>query len=150
MLVAGGAGVNHPQVKQIENQIVEIERALGKPQIGLDPNNKANPMDAKTYIDTMNDEINDLQTRIFTLDNLSDGENKTMKEMSQYLVTEEVLKNAKDQSSKLLDAILTQISRMESAKDFGGYLANEISPPARPAKFRLTRSRSSRWPALAD
>ena len=134
MLVAGGAGVNHPQVKQIENQIVEIERALGKPQIGLDANNKANAMDAKSYIDTMKDEINDLQTRIFTLDNLIDGENKTMKEMSQFLATEEALKNAKDQSSKLLDALLTQISRMESAKDFGGYNANEIAPPSQARK----------------
>jgi beta-lactamase regulating signal transducer with metallopeptidase domain len=39
-LIGGGTGEKHPQVKQIDNQIAEIEKALGKPR---DPTYRRNP-----------------------------------------------------------------------------------------------------------
>jgi capsular exopolysaccharide synthesis family protein len=128
--LGGGAGVNHPIVKEFDSQIVEIEKALGKPNIGADPTNKANPSDATSYINTMKEEISDLATRIQTLDNMIEAETKTARAMNEYQVKEDRLKQTKEQSSRFLDALIQQVAKTDVSKNFGGYEANQMSPPS--------------------
>ncbi len=134
LVIAGGAGVNHPRVKEIDSQMAEYDKALGKPQIGADATNKLNPNDAQSYIETMKEEIADLSTRIETLTNMIDTETKKARDMTQYEVEEERLRATRDQSSKLLDVLVNQLQRIDVSKNFGGYEANAIAPPSQARK----------------
>jgi hypothetical protein len=66
--------------------------------------------DARDYINTMKEEINDLATRIQTLDNMIEAETKTAREMNVYQVRDDQLRREIDglrNTLKALDSLLT-------------------------------------------
>src|SRR5947209_5566836 len=107
-------GANNPQVKEIDDQIAEIERFTGRAPSA--DGALTNPDDAKSYMTVMQQEIEILTTKIETLTNMIDTEKKEARDMNAYEVTEERLRTTRDQTQKMLDAIVSQLEKIDVLK----------------------------------
>ena len=73
----------------------------------------------RLYGESLRLEAEEMKQLIQVAEDRIEPDRKTMRDFNAYEVTEETLRSAKDQSRRLLDAIVTQITRMESMRDFG-------------------------------
>jgi capsular exopolysaccharide synthesis family protein len=129
-------GPNNPRIKDFDDRIKEIERMTGR--VGGADATVNNPDDAKSYMHVMKQEIDVLTTKIETLTNMIESDKKEAREMNHFEVNEERLRTTRDQTQKMLDAIASQLEKIDVMKGFGGYDAHKIAPPSQARKVAPT------------
>ena len=97
--LATARGEKEPGVADVDSAIALVRKIYA---------GKEGP-DARDYINTMKDEIGDLSTRLFALDNIIDAEAKTAREMNLFQVKDERMRHEIDglrNKIKVLDSLL--------------------------------------------
>jgi capsular exopolysaccharide synthesis family protein len=135
-------GAKHPRIKEVDDQIAELETAMGirTPANGAKPVAKANgddedlnPDNAESYIKMLRVMIIDLDKQIGTFTALFEAESKNARDMTTYESELEAARNHKEMTTQMLDGIIKNLQRVEATRNFGGYSAEQIGP-ASPAK----------------
>lgn len=99
-LLVAANGDKDPRVKDVDDAISLIQKIYP----GTDPGDVV-----KMTIQTMKDEINDVGTRIFTLDNMIEAETKSLRELHAFQGKDETLSReigALKNTLKVLDSLL--------------------------------------------
>lgn len=129
-------GRNHPDVVDIEAMINHYREKLSKPGMAnASTDSKVKSLDSvESIMAALESEINSEDALLKELDDMFETQQKFAREISNYELQDERLRNQIKQNRDLLEVITRRLSEINLAKDFGGYEARKISPASFPKK----------------
>lgn len=133
---SGKYGRNHPEVLEIESMIQHFREKLALPgTVQATSDNRVKALDSvESIMAALESEINSEDALLKELDDMFETQQKFAREISNYELQDDRLRNQIKQNRDLLEVITRRLSEINLAKDFGGYEARKISPASFPKK----------------